>query len=308
VVKGVGKDAAKTAAKDAVKDAGKKSLRSGLRDLRQKAWEFTKRTVTKDPIDVASGEVVLQQVDVELPGILPLVLQRIHVSSYRSGGLFGISWTSTLDQRLEVDSQGVCFASTDGLVLVYPHLPSAQLYGLPVEGPRRPLRRTEDGGYTLTDPQLGRMFHFPASLGGGGLALTAISDRNGNRIDIVRDEAGTPVEIRHSGGYRIAVESHAGRVKALRLLTAGADGPAAGTVLIRYGYDDAGHLSEAVNSSGKALLWAARPRSGRPGHRRTCRRMGRTLRLRHGRQSHPGRVAEWPSGRVAGVLVRLEQR
>lgn len=250
VAKDVGKDAAKAAAKDAAKDAGKKSLRSGLKDLRGKAWQFTKRMVTKDPIDVASGEVVLHQVDVELAGILPLVLERTHVSSYRAGGLFGISWASTLDQRLEVDSQGICFASADGMVLVYAH-PVEPV--LPAEGPRWPLARTGDGGYTVTDPQLGRTLHFPPPLGGQALWLTSISDRNGYRIDIVRDEAGIPLEIRHSGGYRIAVDAHSGRVRSLRLITSGHNGQAQGPILVRYGYDDAGHLAEVFNSSESAL-------------------------------------------------------
>lgn len=56
-----------------------------------------------DPIDVASGDVILEQTDVELAGVLPLVLGRAHVSSYRVGRCFGPSWASTLDQRLEVD-------------------------------------------------------------------------------------------------------------------------------------------------------------------------------------------------------------
>lgn len=48
-------------------------------------------------------------------------------------------------------------------------------------------------------------------------ALAAISDRNGNRIELVEDEAETLVEVRHSGGYRIAVESDdEGRVRPSR--------------------------------------------------------------------------------------------
>ncbi|MCW2916568.1 MAG: hypothetical protein JWN52_4636, partial [Actinomycetia bacterium] len=152
VAKGTAKTAVKDAAKAAAKNAGRRSLRSGLKDLRAKARQFVSRALTRDPIDVATGEVLLNQTDVELAGALPLVLERTHVSSYREGRLFGISWASTLDQRLEVDSQGVCFASADGMVLAYPHPPASRASVLPAEGPRWPLTRVENGGYTITDP------------------------------------------------------------------------------------------------------------------------------------------------------------
>jgi hypothetical protein len=51
--------------------------------------------------------------------------------------------------------------------------------------------------------------------------LTALSDRNGNRIVFVRDQDGIPTEVQHSGDYRIAFDGHytaAGfRIEALRL-------------------------------------------------------------------------------------------
>ncbi|MCW2914733.1 MAG: repeat-associated core domain protein, partial [Actinomycetia bacterium] len=146
--------------------------------------------------------------------------------------------------------------SADGMVLAYPHPPASRASVLPAEGPRWPLTRVENGGYTITDPQLGRTLHFPASRSGGDLPLVAISDRNGNRIDLVHDEAGMPVEIRHSGGYRIAVDSHQGRIRRLRLLTGGQDGQGEGLVLVCYGYDDAGHLAEVFNSSENPLLFS----------------------------------------------------
>jgi hypothetical protein len=120
-----------------------------------------------------------------------------------------------------VDSQGVCFAAADGVVLAYPHPVTGPVF--PEEGPRWPLARTADGGYTVTDPQTGRVLSFSPT-GSGVLPLDAISDRNSNRMDLVRDEAGMPVEIRHTGGYRIVVESSGARIAAMRLLTDGGSG------------------------------------------------------------------------------------
>lgn len=220
-----------------------RSLRAALKGL-GKARSYSSRVLTKDPIDVASGEVVLRQIDVDLAGALPLVLERTHVSSSRTGVLFGASWASTLDQRLEIDAEGVCFASADGMVLAYPPPPVAGAPVLPESGPRRPLRKTIDGTYTITDPRTGREWRFKG--GGTVLPLTSIGDRNGHRIELVYDDDGRLSEVRHSGGYRIALDMDGDRVAALRLITGEADGH----VLVRYRYDDAGHLSEVINSSG----------------------------------------------------------
>ena len=229
--------------------------RSAGRSLRARlgapgrARPFASRVRTRDPIDVATGEVVLRQVDVELPGALPLVLERTHVSSSRAGVLFGASWVSTLDQRLEVDAHGVCFVSADGMVLSYP-VPTAGTRVLPESGPRLPLRKGVDGAYTIEDPATGREWRFERLDGRPGtvLPLTSIRDRNGDRIEFGYD-GGLPAEIRHSGGYRVAVDRDGDRIAALRLVT----GEAGGHVLVRYRHDDAGRLTEVINSSGLPL-------------------------------------------------------
>jgi hypothetical protein len=48
-------------------------------------------------VDVATGEMVMPAVDVSLPGELPLLLARTHLSTYRRGLFFGPSWASTLE-------------------------------------------------------------------------------------------------------------------------------------------------------------------------------------------------------------------
>ncbi|GAA4503413.1 hypothetical protein GCM10023191_056300 [Actinoallomurus oryzae] len=196
---------------------------------------------------MAGGDVVLRQVDVHLGGVLPLVLERTHVSSYREGRSFGVSWASTLDQRVELDADGACFAAADGMMLFYPPVDAPGSPVLPTAGPRWPLTLDENGECTVTDPEARRMLHFaPVGPRPGSLRLTAISDRNGNRIDLRYEADATLVEIHHSGGYRIGVETgDTGRVTALRLRS--------GEELMRYGYDDAGNLAEIINSSGRPL-------------------------------------------------------
>jgi len=98
----------------------------------------------------------MPQTDVELGGALPLLVERAHVSSYRSGRWFGSKWASTLDQRLEIDSQGVTFYTDDGAVQQYP-VPLPDVPVLPVAGGRRPLTwdGTPGGTMAVTDPDTG---------------------------------------------------------------------------------------------------------------------------------------------------------
>ncbi|MGH3773335.1 MAG: DUF6531 domain-containing protein [Pseudonocardiaceae bacterium] len=228
-------------------------IRGSMSKLRDTAKSFYNRVKCGDPVDIATGEVVLIQTDVELAGVLPLVLSRTHVSSYRVGRWFGPSWASTLDQRLEVDEAGVCYAAADGMLLVYP-VPAEEVAVMPQEGPRWPLRHGEDGGYTIADPECGQTLHFAphGTSGRAVLPLRAITDRRGHRIDLDYSGEGSLTEIRHSGGYRIGVETTSGRITALRLRQPD-NGTDADVVLVRYSYDESGWLAGVTNSSGIPL-------------------------------------------------------
>ncbi|MBV9024343.1 MAG: RHS repeat protein, partial [Streptomycetaceae bacterium] len=217
------------------------------------------RKCVGDPIDVATGEMLLPQTDVALPGQLPLILKRIHLSKYRYGTWFGPSWASTLDQRLHLDAGGVLFVSDDGMRLMYP-APSPDQPVLPSHGPRWPLtwNGRPDGPIRITNPVSGEtlIFDHPRQgVGEGELVfrLAAIEDRNTRRIDITWAEDHSPALITHHGGYRIAIDRHPSlpRITALRLLDS--DGPGTESVLVRYGYDASGNLTEVTNSSGIPL-------------------------------------------------------
>lgn len=252
-------DAEEKAAQDAERKAGG-PLKDGPENKDPQAT-----TTTKDPIDVATGQVLFTETDVSLPGVLPLVIERMHRSSYRQGGLYGISWASTLDQRLEITADAIRYAAPNGTIRTYPQAFSSGMPMPPMTGPVRPLTWLGNDGYIIDDPQSGQRMHFPALGGvyGSRLPISAISDRNGNRITFHRDHAGLLTEIRHSGGYRIAVDTDGvagrARVRALRLLTPqddenGRDGDGGqGIVIVRYGYDAAGNLTEVINSSGLPL-------------------------------------------------------
>ncbi|TDC15319.1 hypothetical protein E1265_26895 [Streptomyces sp. 8K308] len=221
------------------------------RNLRQRGVQMFRRNACGDPVDVATGELLMSATDVELPGVLPLLIERHHISTYRGGRYFGRSWSSTLDQRLILDEYGAQLVTADGMLLLYPRpLPDEPV--LPVEGPRWSMTWDGQPGGTIAVHQResGRTLHFASMPGrpGAELPLVAITDRNGNRMELRYDEAGLPNALVHSGGYHVGITIRNARVTELRLL----NDPEQPT-LLRYGYDAAGLLSQVVNSSGLPL-------------------------------------------------------
>ncbi|MFF0193381.1 putative T7SS-secreted protein [Streptomyces anulatus] len=202
-----------------------------------------------DPVDMATGAMYLPQTDIVLPGTLPLVFRRRVASDYRAGRWFGPSWSSTADQRLEIDSEGIIFVSEDGLLLSYPH-PAPGVPVLPSHGPRWPLDRDTRGDYTISDPETGRVRHFAMLDDGTEALLAQLDDRNGNWITFEYDGSGAPSSIVHHGGYHLKLATESGRITALHLLGGSPDG--GDQLVLRYDYTD-GHLTEVTNSSGLPL-------------------------------------------------------
>ncbi|MGW6249382.1 putative T7SS-secreted protein [Streptomyces roseolus] len=220
-------------------------------DLRETVRRPDGKRCGREPVDFATGRMFLPQEDVLLPGSLPLSFRRDFESSYRAGRWFGDSWSSTIDQRLTVDPIGVVLHGEDNLLVPYPH-PAPGAPVLPEAGPRWPLERHADGSYTLTDPETGTVRHFlaPAGAGPGGdgtAPLGEIADRHGRTITAEYDEEGAPLALVHSGGYRVDFTTENRRITSLAV---------GGTEVVRYGYDEAGRLTEVTGSCGVPTRFA----------------------------------------------------
>jgi RHS repeat-associated protein len=269
VLLAVGTDGAGTAAgagadvaERSVVGTGENAAAAGLRDAAANPEAAARApadmTLQADPVDVASGDVVLSQLDVTLPGALPLAVQRVHRSSWRAGRWFGPSWASTFDQRLAVDAHRVLAAFADGRVLCFPPPDQDGVQAWPISGPRWPLARDADGSYTITDPQAGSVWRFAprsgyylSAAGHGELPLVSVTDRAGQHITFSYDQTGAPEAVTHDGGYQIRVSAADGLVTGLALAGAapgGGDAP-----LARYAYDSHRRLAEIINSSGRPL-------------------------------------------------------
>ncbi|WP_157116467.1 putative T7SS-secreted protein [Nocardia vaccinii] len=210
-----------------------------------------------EPVDAATGAMYLPETDLVLPGVLPLVLTRRYHSRYDAGRCFGRRWASSLDERIEIDRDGVVLVGADGELVTYPHGPVGSPADPSHHAVKKPLTRMEHGGYRLDEPVQGLTRHYgrlpDAALPGGIYPLVAITDRHGNRIIIRRDDTARVVELEHSGGYRVLASlDEAGHVTAVDVVEA--DGS---RVRVRaFGYDEFGHLTQIINGSGQATQYA----------------------------------------------------
>ncbi|WBB59502.1 DUF6531 domain-containing protein [Streptomyces sp. WMMC500] len=234
---------------------GMKAAVSGLGKTMQAMGRSMKKLFTcGDPVDVATGQMVMSIEDIKLPGLLPLVLARSHRTGIGVGRWFGPSWVSTLDQRLMLDDDGLRLVTEDGMVLYYP-VPVAGEAVAPVVGPQWLLTwdGSPQGAITVRQPEAGRTLRFVPDPGGraGELVLAAIGDRNGNSLEVVYGKDGAPAELVHHGGYRVGLTCADGRVTALTLRSDPRE-----PVLLRYRYDDRGNLAGVVNSSGRPQRYA----------------------------------------------------
>lgn len=207
-----------------------------------------------DPVDVVSGQMLMNASDVVLPGLLPLALRRAYASGYRGGRSFGPGWSSTVDQRVTIDRHGVHFYGDDAQTLHYPTPTSADPV-LAEFGARWPLTWDRAAGVvTVEDPVRGWTWRFDVLGPVMGIhPLTELRDRNGHTVTYLRDADGVATEVRHSGGYRVAVDRAVEgppRIVALRVLAATADATSDGTTVLSFRYDERGRLTGVLDPDG----------------------------------------------------------
>ena len=211
------------------------------------------RSSCNDPVDPATGEMFMRHTDLRLPAVLPLLFERTQISGYRKGLRFGRTWASTLDQRVEINDDGIHYAAPDGVVLHYPVPAQPGQRVMPAHGARWPLAwdRASDT-IRLHQVERGLVLEFPPGpVPERFRPLSAVVDRNGNRMTFVCDADGTPTHVYHSGGYRLRIgscETRGGvRIQSLSLVDpdGGPDEP-----IVTFDYDPAGHLVATVDSTG----------------------------------------------------------
>ncbi len=207
-----------------------------------------------DPVDLATGEVLLPVTDLVLPGVLEVRLSRMFLSSFAAGRSFGRRWASSMDARIEVTEHGILLVGDDASIVSYPPCAAGETVSA-YRGPRGSLTRLDTGGFRVDDPVTGAARFYGRDrdtvVAAGLYPLTALLDRHRNRIMYRHNRSGVVTDIVHSGGYHVAVDSDTqGRVTGYRLRDP--QHPAGWVPVRDFGYDEAGGLTSVVNGSGLA--------------------------------------------------------
>lgn len=217
-----------------------------------------KCTTSGDPVDVATGAVLVSAVDVALPGPLPLLFERHWFSTSTYDGELGHGWHHSLDLAMARFGEGRAVVRLwDGR---YAELPA------PAGGQRSYLRMeriglTDVGDEWVLDVPGGVRFHFSSPRPADPAAdepvawspLERVEDRNGNAIRLER-EGGVVVRIHDSAGRVLAAERD-GRGRIVRVVGPAADG--VGTMpLVVYEYDEAGDLVLVRDAGGAEQRYA----------------------------------------------------
>ncbi len=237
---------------------GLKSIQQGVRGAGRAARKNGREGATlfcrSDPVDMATGQVIMSSRDVTLRAAVPLVVGRYHRTSVLTGRLFGSAWMCPLDQRLVLDESGARFLTDDGMILHYPvPLNDASAPVMPVEGPRWGLtwHGGPGGAMVVHQRSLNRMLRFEPVPGtpGNVLSLTRVADAAGNGWH-VEYEGGLPRTLAYGECYRVDVGTRHGRITRLSLVSEeGVED------LVRYEYDRRGDLTEVADHTGVPLVF-----------------------------------------------------
>ena len=194
-----------------------------------------------EPIDPSDGSYVDFRTDFEYPGILPLRLTRLYSGKDTVEGLLGTKWFCNWSQRLVYDAKEptVNLEDGDGEILQF-------ALGRRTEFAARNLKAAH---YHLTGTrQCARLFDtrsqqtliFTTSEDRPAIGrLTAIEDRNNNRIDFIYNGARLH-RVMHSDGATFVISTTAqGVIESIALDESGRLQP-----LVQYSYNAGGGLSD----------------------------------------------------------------
>jgi RHS repeat-associated protein len=220
---------------------------------------LAKKMLQKDPIDVATGMVVVQQIDIELPGPIPFVWERLWFSASDHQGTLGYGWHHRYDMGLTLDEATgvVAFRNAEGQHIGF--TASAQpgqpvfdrASGLtlhppapddPAGMPWRIWHQAEQVWYVFAQPRTNGIFQ----------PLHAVANTHGQRIELAY-EANRLVQITDSAG-RLLTLAYNEQGLIARIDGPNPDGTDTPLPLVRYVYNEVGDLIGYTDTAGNQWL------------------------------------------------------
>lgn len=247
-----------------------KALSSRARKLANKLWGQTLKlgnsarnaarraacVVTGHPVDVASGKLFTDFIDLSLPGPLPFELERVWYSTSTYRGPFGHGWHHSYDSALYVTKEIAVQRLPDGRMLAFPPLAEGDEY---FDRQERVTIKRDASGYLVQShtgltqrfaPAAARAPELPADV--ELHVLREVVSRAGHAIRLGYDAAGRLSELRDSAGRPIRLEYDAeGRIVALR--APNPEDPTQLFTVCTYAYDELGNLATVTDALGASM-------------------------------------------------------
>ncbi|RUR87290.1 type IV secretion protein Rhs [Pectobacterium versatile] len=195
----------------------------------------------KDPVYIASGEVIENRTDIELGQTIPLVFERTYRTASSHAGLVGHGWQDSWSEVATVSQDEgdthVTITLAQGYDIDFTFgLGSTVVYC--AEYPEFKLLRRHNGFHLWhRDSQTWRAFTAKQD---DQLLLSTITDNHQNRIDFLRDPKGYLHKIQHSDGIELLLVWQGEFLRQVQRIDGGQK-----TVLAEYRQDEQGRLAEA---------------------------------------------------------------
>jgi len=207
-----------------------------------------------EPINMITGEELLQLQDFQIPGPVPLAWIRTYRTSRAAiDGELGFGWSSPLDEWLELREDGFIWHDAEGRDVPLPKIDEGEHALNPVEGLR--LWRTDAGFRLAVEDEPDRIFEAsqPKAL------LLAWTNETGHAIHIRRDEQRrvTGLESTWGRSLRLIRQQH-------RIIGVAPESPVpfahadAVAPWVRYEYDELGDLTRARDRADAGERYAYR--------------------------------------------------
>ncbi|MBU9846272.1 PAAR-like domain-containing protein [Rahnella ecdela] len=159
-------------------------------------------SVKGEPVDVATGDFLQNLQVIDLPGTLPLRLNRVYRSRASTSGVFGNKWADNWSQSLLLDDEEIHFTTDEGSVLSYFSSASDdKVEGINLHQSHLRLHGSRSGALFVFNTNTQQTLCFDAQPG-FHRRLSSLCDRAGNHIDFIYQNDRL-VSLIHSDGYRV---------------------------------------------------------------------------------------------------------
>ncbi len=203
-------------------------------------------TQTGHPVDVVTGRMFIDVLDVRLPGRFPLLFERTYSSLYRESGAFGTSWRHVFERELFVHHDFVVYRDEQGSFHAFSPV---ETDGTSWSEPAKRRLERGDEEYRIVSSDGSREYYerVEAARGGAQLwRLRRIEDAQGNALRMGYGAEGRLISVRDATNRMLRLDhDDRGRVLALRL-----ESGALQRRLWSFEYNDQGELVMATDGAG----------------------------------------------------------